>query len=250
MNFRSVTAHLMNLVFPAKCASCGDYLPSGEVCLCEECDRKLPVIRGEICLHCGREPARCTCGKRRMAFSRCVAPYYYGGGNAEYIIKEMKFHRHPEYAAFFAAKMVDVIHEHYADIPFDLVVAVPMWQGKARVRGYNQSALLAKSIGAALGCEFIDGAAEQIAENNIQHSLSRADRWRNVEGIYRVPPDKTIRQTLRGKTILLADDILTTGATMDSCARALISGGAKRVYAVTAAVTLRGEMLEGVDISR
>lgn len=104
-----------------------------------------------------------------------------------------------------------------------------MHRKKQRARGYNQANLIAKEIAENLGLHYDGGLLEKTSSTAAQHTLSAAERKSNLEGVYRVP----FPEQVRGKRILVVDDVITTGATMSECARALRAAGAVWVGGVS-----------------
>jgi ComF family protein len=113
--------------------------------------------------------------------------------------------------------------------PVDVVVPVPLTAKRERQRGYNQSRLLAKEIAAKLGVPIADGLKRLRDSRQQAKSATRDERWFNVEGAFaaRLPG------AIEGRSVLLVDDVATTGATLDACARALLAAVAGAVTAVT-----------------
>lgn len=125
-------------------------------------------------------------------------------------------------------------------LAFQAVVWVPMSRRKLRQRGYNQSQLLARAVAKELGIPAL-AALEQVRETEVQHSLSPAERMDNVREAYRAAPE------VAGKDLLLVDDIVTTGATLLSCAQILYRAGARSVRGLCAANTFLRPYEEGED---
>jgi ComF family protein len=118
--------------------------------------------------------------------------------------------------------------------PVDLVVPVPLSVGRQRERGYNQSAFLAYPVALAHGIRYSSRALQRMRETVSQVSLSADERHRNVSGAFSANPD-----AVAGKRVLVVDDVATTGATIGSCAEALMSAGAQAVYGLTLARAVR-----------
>jgi ComF family protein len=112
----------------------------------------------------------------------------------------------------------------------DLVLAIPLGRARQRERGYNQAGLIARPLAQALGLPFAPKALARWRETRSQVGLTREQRHENVSGIFRADGDR-----VRGRSILLIDDVATTGSTLSSAADALLAAGASTVYAFTAA---------------
>lgn len=222
---------LLSLIFPPRCPFCGKAIPHG-LQECEECTDKLPIVTGEICPRCGRERVLCHCTGREFTFERCVAPFYYEGVVRRSIIA-CKFHARQSSAAVYGRYAAAVVLREYAQERFDFVTFVPLTRAEYRKRGFNQSELVARSLAHALGlpCRAVLQKPVDIAP---QRTLPALERWSNVSGAFCANTRMRSGQ-LRGKNVLLADDIATTGATLSDCARALKEVGTRRVYCVVLA---------------
>ena len=109
----------------------------------------------------------------------------------------------------------------------DAIVPVPLHWRRQWARRFNQSAVLAEIIGKASGREVAHGALKRAKATRQQVGLDKSGRAQNVQGVFRVPGEG--RSKVAGRTLLLVDDVLTSGATVDACARALLRGGAASV---------------------
>lgn len=206
---------LLCLLFPARCLLCGEPAGPGEA-FCETCGRMVPAQPMER-----RESLSGAGG----AGFRILSPLPYRGGLRKTLYR-FKFRGERSLAGPLGrlmAKAASGFAEH-----FDAVVYVPLSRRGRKRRGYNQSRLLAQAAAKALGLPVWD-ALEKIRETGTQHELSRKGRRENVKGAYRA------KGGLAGKTLLLVDDIVTTGATLRECAGALYRAGAKRVCGLCAA---------------
>lgn len=113
----------------------------------------------------------------------------------------------------------------------DLILAVPLHRARKRERGYNQAQLLAEQLGKNMGIDAPEGLVERSRQTKSQTTMNKEERRINVEGIFTVQKPEAIKR----KTIILVDDVLTTGATIGSCGHALLAAGAGEVLAATAA---------------
>jgi ComF family protein len=117
----------------------------------------------------------------------------------------------------------------------DCIIPVPLSPEKLRIRGFNQSEVFAEGLAQVMGCEMIPEGLEKIRNNTTQTRKSRYGRWENAAGIYRVGRPAEVS----GRRILLVDDVVTTGATLESCARTLHEAGASAISIACIAAALR-----------
>ena len=223
-----MAGRLLDWLFPRRCGYCGRPVETGQH-TCPRCRRELPRIGTPVCPLCGREKGACGCRQRRHDFRRCVAPFYYEGLAKRGILR-LKLYGKAYAAEGFAAAMAETVRREYQGIVFDAVVPVPVSDRTRRERGYNQSEKLADALGKALGIPMA-AVLIKVADNQPQRSLPASQRSGNVLGVFDCVPGLAVG----GKTLLLVDDIFTTGATLQECAKMLKLYGAGEVYAVAAA---------------
>jgi len=165
-------------------------------------------------------------------FEFCVSPLYYRGSVRKSILR-FKFRGMSAYASVYGRLLADCIREH-KDIKYDIITWVPLSSKRERSRGYDQAMLLAL----ATALELNDVAAETLEKPHDVQAQSelggKEERSANISGAYVVSDPELIE----GKSVLLIDDVVTTGSTLSECAKVLISAGAKRVVCAALA---RGE---------
>lgn len=198
--------------------------------ICEDCSKTLTFNDKEICPVCGRRTARSEfcfeCKDEPPLFEMAVSAFVYKGGAAQ-LIKKFK-----QGNGYLKKYLAEAIIKSLKDFPeFDCIVCVPMTRRSELKRGFNQSALLAKELSERVGKPYVTGAVEKRKETGEQKALTRKERSKNLSGCFRVVK----REEIKGKHVLVVDDILTTGATANEMARALLKSGAKEVYLATAA---------------
>jgi ComF family protein len=217
------------LTFTSKCTYCGKLLESGEE-LCKNC-KETPRIIGERCRFCGTGKDRCKCSKHSMRFDGVTAPFYYEDGIEAGILR-LKLGGKDFLANHFAKDMARAVCEDFKGIRFDYITFVPLTPFQKQNRAYNQSEVLANELGKRLNLP-VKTVLEKLFENDTQHRASQNRRIGNVLGVYDVVENADVKD----KIILLVDDIKTTGATLNECAKILKIRGAHKVYGVTVAMT-------------
>ena len=193
---------LLDLLYPRKCPFC-QHLVEGDALLCPDCQRTLPWLTEQA-------------AERTPEFVRlCVSPLRYRGPVAD-SIHRYKFSGRRSYSHAYGMLMAQCVKDHFTQ-PFDVITWAPLSKKRLKQRGYDQAELLARAIGESLGLEAV-----------IQEEAARRA---NVLGAYALLPGAQVK----GKRILLADDVVTSGSTLSECARTLLSSGAAEVCAVTLA---------------
>ena len=154
-------------------------------------------------------------------------------GGAREAVLRMKYAVNYQSAEYLAEKMADCVRERYCDVQFDEIAFVPFSKKQKRIREENQSEMLATELGKLLGLP-VRSYLVKLYDTRQQHTLKESLRSGNVLGIFDVD-DK--EHSPEGKTILLCDDVKTTGATLNECAKMLRLAGAKDVKCVAATIT-------------
>lgn len=204
------------LFFPHRCVFC-DSVISYNSLICADCHRQLPYLL--------------ECQKDLCALAGAAAPLRYEGTARERLL-EYKAQEHRGYARYFARLCAKAAKEAFGDAAFDLAACVPNHEPHGQ-RVYNPARVLARETAKLLQLPFCADALRQSKEKKKQHTLPRTQRAQNVANIFSAQQGAA----LSGKRILLFDDILTTGATLEACARELLQSGALEVWGLTAAKT-------------
>lgn len=224
---------ISKLFFPPRCGLCNEVLPFdfhkkyeysfdnkySYVCACEKCVEKIPEVPLVTILPEG---------------SACISPLYYKELGKESILR-LKYKGYKNSAVQLGRLSSRCVMQMYDRAGIDVITYVPMTKEKLRERRYNQAELLAEMCGELLNIE-TQNLLIKTRDNLTQHNLSAKDRRKNVENVYEGDKEKIIND----KTILLVDDIVTTGYTLSDCVRALKEAGAKSVLCVTAAKSVIG----------
>lgn len=218
-----------DIFFPRRCVVCGKY----NTILCFECAKEIEYIKTPICLRCGKITKYGEfCSKCRSHFSLDGIIYAAIYDNAP--IKELLHHLKYNQITEPAELLGDIISDGVSMLPFDrkklAVVPVPLYIKREQQRGYNQSELIARRLSTRLG---LPGgcALVRIKNTSTQVGLRKEERMKNVMGAFCC----TDKDLIRGKIVLLVDDVVTTGATLNECGKVLKEAGAKKVIGVTVA---------------
>ncbi|MBR2623237.1 MAG: ComF family protein [Clostridia bacterium] len=207
--------------------------------LCEECESKLRLNNGRSCEKCGRmtlaEGVCLSCKSRLPRFHRAYSPFVYRGESASFINRIKT--GNPTLALYFAEKMADCLIERFDGIEDFaeggeelMVIPVPLTEERLRLRGYNQAWLLADRVCKRLTekgycAKLYEDVLQKTRDTAQQKHMDYVSRLENVAGAYHVHD----RKACRGRTIVLVDDIMTTGATGSECASRLQSADAAKV---------------------
>ncbi len=203
---------LIAVLYPARCAFCGKViLPQSGIC--SDCETEAQAVAGETCSLCAMPKERCSCGRRSHFYDAAAAAYLYGGVVKDGILRYKKGGDRRA-AAFFAAEAARRYREAF-DFPADLVTYIPQ-----------------RDAARELELPLFDGMVK-LYDVPPQKSVPYLYKRGNVAGIFDVGDPEAIR----GKTVLLFDDVKTSGETLDECAKMLKLRGARTVVALSVAVT-------------
>lgn len=231
---------ISDLLFPKHytCVICGDEV-FNRYDLCEPCLKSLPYIMGRVCLHCS-DPLVSNgdyckrCKGKKFYYDRAISPFVYDGEVAK-LIHGLKYNNKRYLAEPLSVFMADKLKSE--KFYFDMIVPVPLCAKRYKERGYNQSLLLANELSKQTGIVANGDVLIRIKETPTQTSLDFMERQSNLLGAFKVVNKKAVK----GKSILLVDDVFTTGATVTECARMLKDAGASTVYVLTVAHTNKDE---------
>lgn len=213
----SILSHILDLLFPPRCAFCAQILQAGEA--------------DGICAHCRAVLPRIPKEEQSLSgnfYSRCISPLYYREP-VESSIRRYKFSGREWYIRVYGPILARTLEEQLPK-GADLVTWAPLSALRFHQRGYDQARLLAVEAAACYGMKPVR-LLKKVRHTRSQSSLSPAARKKNAEDAYRVIPGTD----LTGKRVLLVDDVLTTGSTLSACALELVKAGASEVICLTLA---------------
>ena len=227
---------LLKALFPDRCVLCGHIVHSGAIC--NACRDNISLCRDmRVCKKCSRPlpDEQLLCGNCLVTpryFTACFSAAIYEKELRHSIIL-YKFYNHPEYHRGYAKLILSHLSSFDALPRFNVVIGAPLSATRKKERGYNQAELIAKELARLMRLPFCKGCVQKIRHTTAQSDLPYSKRLKNLRGAFRV--EKTAE--IYDKTILLVDDVLTTGATADEISKQLLKAGAKQVYVATVATT-------------
>ncbi len=225
---------VLNFVYPARCLGCDVALVDSGLHLCDGCWRKIVEPPAARCGRCSGPVAQAceVCSNCREwetpAFERALvlAPFQ---GPMQAAIHALKFQYQLDLGRELGHHLARVADYGRFWPQIDVLVPVPLHAARQRERGYNQSELIAAGLGAGIGKPVDGGLLRRRLQTRQQAKLEAEDRRRNLAGAFRAQGE------IASLRIGLVDDVLTTGATLDACAAALVTAGCRRVLAIAAA---------------
>ncbi len=224
---------IMDLIFPIFCLSCGK---EGKW-LCAACKQKIVKISTQVCPACGRISAlgryclRCR-KKNRFALSGIIASVYYEEGPIKEMIHNFKYNHILEMGSDLGELMVTSLKENKENIGSEIIVtAVPLYFLRKAQRGFNQSEILAEIVANKINLPKNFKILKKIHQTVPQVKYSGEKRRENLKNSFKII-DKS---AVKNRTIVLVDDVTTTGTTLDECAWVLKEAGAKKVWGLVVA---------------
>lgn len=220
--------HLIDLLFPSVCAACGNLLLEGEKDVCTTCRFLLPKTGYE--LNPNNPLAQMFYGQ--MPFNAVMAEFFFSkSGKVQHLIHGLKYHHCRENGLFLGQEIGKSLLNapDYKDIEY--IVPIPLHPKKEKIRGYNQSHVIAEGISDVMNVPIAENCLVRSVFTDTQTKKSREERWQNVKDIFELKnPLK-----LQGKHVLLVDDVLTTGATLMSAGKALFKVDGIKISVATVA---------------
>ena len=229
---------LLDMLYPRSCVVCGSPMPGDPFHVCWDCRARFVLIEEPYCRRCG-DPVEGTIGHDyTCSICRRAEPHFDLARSALRYRSSMcpalhayKYRRLTCLSRDFGQYLGACLSLHFSGIPLDAVTSVPLYSMKQRERTFNQSTLLARRVAAQAGLFPFFRCLRRVKCTCSQTGLMAGERRRNVRDAFRaVCPD-----WIEGRALLLIDDVMTTGATVNECARVLKEAGAAGVYVLTLA---------------
>lgn len=222
--FRSIVQPLKDFLFPPLCLVCRERLASADIYLCASCSQSLVRVDGT--------DYTMTVLKDRFAESRIISsfyPLYYfeEEGVLQHVIHALKYEEMTVLGEMFGESLGRALLENPKCADICAIVPVPLHAQKERERGYNQSEYICSGIARVTNLPLFSHAVRRPKNTRSQTKLSATDRQKNMKDAFEA--DVPSVAAIRGNKILLVDDVITTGATVQSCARALHGAGVKAI---------------------
>ncbi len=232
---------LVDIIYPRKCLGCREKLPpaSQNEPICAKCLSNIKKSIPPFCSSCGRHLEKSNlikntcrnCLRSKLHFDRAFSPFTYEG-TIKRLIHEFKYKGKDYLGPYLSAMMVEFIKEYDLPINYiDFIIPVPLHKTKLREREFNQAQVLAELIAKEFKKEVLTDALKRQRYTKTQTDLEVNERTENVRGSFLV----TNPQIIKGKNLLIIDDVLTTGATSSEAAAALKEAGANIAFVLTLA---------------
>lgn len=238
---------LIDLIYPPRCPICQAFLQEQvtleagqDLPFCQACFKDFTEIRSPICPLCGRpfsdgieQDRVCEdCLRKKPSYDIARAPYLYDGALMT-AIHELKYAQRSHLADSLGSLLASFAQDWIGEMKVSLLMPVPLHPRRLRARGFNQSLLLARCVASRTGADLDFLSLRRTRFTKPQTELSSEERKKNVRKAFEVVKPEAVK----GRTILLVDDVATTGSTLSECAKALKRAGANSVLCLVLART-------------
>ncbi len=228
---REIWEGFLHLLYPELCVACGKDLPASGRCFCLSC--QLKIAPADMYRSAENEFTNRFWG--RMDIAGGAAMYFFSRKSpVQRALHQLKYHNKPEIGIKIGREFGRKLRTSEVFSQVEAIVPVPLHPRKERLRGYNQSAMFAKGLSETMDIPILYKALAREAFTETQTRKKRMERFRNVEEVFVVRHPAS----LTGKHLLLVDDVLTTGATLETCGQALLALPGTRLSLATIAMAL------------
>jgi len=231
----------LSLVFPEFCVCCNESLLKGEAQICTQCRYDLPIT--DYHLHRQNVLSQRFWGKLPIEYAFAYLKFT-KGGKVQQILHDLKYKGNQEIGVmlgkWYGQMLVDAglakldANEVTKEQIFQVILPIPLHKAKLRKRGFNQSNCFAEGLSATMEVPWRPDALKRNKATKTQTKKGRMERWQNVENIFEVVTPELIKD----KHVLLVDDVVTTGSTLEACAQSILQAGAAKISIATLAVAV------------
>lgn len=232
MLYKSAIESLLHIFYPHLCASCGSNSLHEDQLLCTYCSNDLPLTG----FHLFQDNPVENIFRGRIPVTSAMAWLYFTkDSSTQKLIHLLKYKSKKEIGVYFGRKIGEALikSSRFGDV--DILIPLPLFKARERKRGYNQAAILCKGIADAMNLPVKKDIIYRGLQTNTQTQKTRIERWQNITGGFVLKNPAAIE----GKHILLVDDVITTGATLEACGQELLKAKGTRLSIATMAYTSR-----------
>ena len=222
------SSSLFHLFYPHNCIGCGSDVIDKENFICLECINDLPYTN--FAMHANNPVEKKFWGK--VALTSAMSLFYFSKVSIiQNIIHEFKYRGNRE-AGHYLGRLIGQSLANSNRFDVDIIIPIPLFEKKEKQRGFNQAAILCKGISEAMNRVVLQNIVTRIVHTETQTKKHRAERWQNVEKSFSV----TKPELLEGKHVLLVDDVITTGSTLEACGSQILKVNGARLSIATLAM--------------
>ncbi len=220
----NIFADFISLLFPQECLACEELLARSEKSICTDCRINLPYTNSHLLANTQNELLQRFYNKVPLKHAFAYL-YFARSGRVQKLLHALKYQGHEEVGKTLGNWYAAELKENHLNTQWDLIIPVPLHAQKLKKRGYNQSDSFAAGLAQSLEIKWSPDILKRTADTSTQTKKSRLERWENVGQLFRVVDPLAVEH----KRVLLVDDVMTTGATLEACALVLLEAGAQEV---------------------
>lgn len=207
---------LLHLFFPYTCCGCGSDLLAENILFCIYCQASMPITRFEFY---SANPIEKIFWGRAEVQAATAHLFFTNGSLVQHSLHLLKYKARKEIGVYFGQQMGISLKQSSRFTDCEIIIPLPLFAAREKKRGYNQAALIAEGISKHLKIPVINDAVSRLKKTETQTHKSRIQRWKNMESTFEIhDPHK-----ISGRHVLLVDDVVTTGASLEACAKVLLS---------------------------
>lgn len=226
---QEILSDFLSLIYPNYCMACSDLLVKGEETLCTACLLDMPKTN----FHKQLTNTLHDRLSLRIPLSHAFAYYYFKkGSKVQELLHKLKYGNHPEIGQKIGRVLGDELLAEGYEKSFDIIVPVPLHPSRKRSRGYNQSEEFAKGLSERMMIPYTDNFVKRSVRTQTQTRKSKLNRWQNVSEVFEMKTPEEVAN----KNVLLVDDVVTTGATLEACSIPLLQAGCAQLSVACIAV--------------
>lgn len=234
-HFKDFLGLILDFIYPRRCPVCDKAVKPFGSLICEECKGKIIYNKAPFCQKCGKElkderAVFChDCSSKEHMYDRGMALFSYPSVVSS--IYRFKYRGRQEYAAYYGERMARILGKRILSLKPDALIPVPIHDSKKRIRGYNQAEVLAEELGRRLAISVEKNLVKRVRKTAPMKDLSAQERQNNLKKAFKI-----CHNDVKLSTIVIIDDIYTTGSTIDAIAKELRKAGIKHIYFATLAI--------------
>ncbi len=232
MHLPGIVKDFAHLFFPHLCAGCGTDIIGPKAVLCVQCLDNLPVTNFHLY---GNNPVEKIYHGRLPVIAAASFCYFTKDSIIQSALHQLKYKGNKEVGYFMGRLMAKALGETDRFMLPDVLVPLPLFESREKKRGYNQATVLCEGMSQVLGIPVLKDVVCRVRSTETQTRKNRIERWQNMEGKFAVTNEAAIRD----KHVMLVDDVITTGATLEACGLELLNTANTRVSIFTLAYTVK-----------
>jgi ComF family protein len=232
MTGKTALQSLLHLFFPHLCAGCDSDIINNQQVLCLKCIEQLPVT--DFHLHANNPVEKIFLGRLPLAHAGSYL-FFTKDSLLQHLLHQLKYKGNKDLGSYFGKQIGNALLQSNRFTDIEALIPLPLFASRERKRGYNQATVLCEGIASVLQVPVLKNVIKRTMATETQTKKNRIERWQNIKDKFELTDSAAIQH----KHVLLVDDVVTTGATLEACGRELLSAGTVQLSIFTMAYTLK-----------